>query len=49
MSKTILSVEGMSCPSCISHDATVSSGQLIAALHNVEYEAMPRRDRLGNV
>ncbi len=68
MSKTILSVTGMSCPSCIAHvsealtirgvsnvevmfdggavaidhDASVSSGRLIAALEQAGYEATPR-------
>lgn len=75
MSKTILNVEGMSCPSCIAHvsealtirgvanvevqfeqgaveiehDASVSTGRLIAALHGAGYEATPRRDQASNV
>ena len=75
MSKTILRVEGMSCPSCVSHvsealtirgvanvdvlldqgtvevehDATVSTGRLIAALEAAGYDATPRRDQPSNV
>lgn len=67
MTKTVLNVEGMTCPSCIEHvgealaiegvghvdvkldagtveidhDATISSGRLIAALQQAGYDATP--------